>query len=152
MVIKIFKGVWFLSLLATLAIFMYVYASLPESILVWEGEVSQSISRDGLFYSTLALLAVFNALIFIISRLYSGKNEYFRAWFFGLVTIFNLFLVVALQFLNLYNSQERFDYESIGFIIYGSISLVVLWSSLWPSYYLFQRITRKDPATNAIQN
>ncbi len=152
MIVKIFKGVWFLSLLATLAIFMYVYASLPESILVWEGEVSQSISRDGLFYSIVALLAIFNTLIFIISRLYSDKNEYFRAWFFGLVTFFNLFLVVALQFLNLYNSQERFDYESIGSIIYGSISLVVLWSSLWPSYYLLQRITRKDPATNAIQN
>ena len=152
MVVKIFKGVWFLSLLATLTIFMYVYASLPESILVREGEASQSISRDGLFYSTLALLAAFNTLIFIISRLYSGKNEYFRAWFFGLVTLFNLFLVVALQFLNLYNSQERFDYESIGSIIYGSISLVVLWSSLWPAYYLLQRITRKEPVTNGVRN
>ncbi len=144
MVVKIFKGVWFLSLLATLAIFMYVYASLPESILVWEGEVSQSISRDGLFYSTLALLAVFNALIFIISRLYSGKNEYFRAWFFGLVTFFNLFLVVALQFLNLYNSQERFDYESIGLIIYGSIGLVIVWSFAWPVYLLAQRFLNKQ--------
>ena len=105
----------------------------------------QMISRNGLFYSTLAVLAVFNLTIFIISRIHTARNEYFRAWFFGLITFFNLFLVVALQFLNLYNSQERFDYNSIGAIIYGSIGLVVIWSTLWPAYRLSQRFLSKQP-------
>ncbi len=143
MIVKIVKGVWFLSLLATLAVFLYVYASLPDNIIVSEGEAARSISRNGLFYSTLALLAVVNVLVIIISRLYSGSQEYFRAWFCGLVIFLNLFMIIALQYLNLYNSSEKFNYESIGSIIYGSIALVVVWFSLWPIFSLRQRFLSK---------
>ena len=144
MIVKVFKGVWFLSLMATMAAFLFVYASLPESIVVQEGEVAQSISRNGLFYATLALLGVFNALVFIVTRLYADSNEYLKAWFYGLVVFLNVFFVVALQFLNLYNSQEKFNYDSIGYIIYGSIAVVVLWSSLWPLYFIIQKISNKS--------
>jgi hypothetical protein len=143
MIVKIVKAVWFLSLLATLAVFLYVYASLPETVMVSEGETSLFISRNGLFYVTLMLLTVFNAFIFIISRLFANRMEYFRAWFYVLVTFLNLFVVVALQYLNLFNSGEKFNYESIGLIIYGSIGLVVLWASLWPLYSLGQRFLSK---------
>ena len=140
MIVKIFKGVWFFSLLVTMAVLMYIYASLPESI-----QVTQSIEipRNGVFYAALALLAVFNASVFIMSRLLAGKSEFFLAWFYGLVIFLHLFIIVALQFLNLYNGNEKFNYESIGFIIYGSIAMVVLWSSLWPAYYLLQKFTSK---------
>ena len=144
MIVKIFKGVWFFSLIATMAHFLYVYASLPESIVVHEGEVTQSVSRNGLFYVTLTLLAAFNVLAFIISRLYADRSEYLRAWFYGLVVFLNLFFVVALQFWSLYNSLEKFDYGSIGYIIYGSIGMVLLWSSLWPLYFLIQRFLNKS--------
>lgn len=144
MIVKVFKGVWFLSLMATMAAFLYVYASLPESIVVQEGEVAQSVSRNGLFYATLALLGVFNALVFIVTRLYADSNEYLKAWFYGLVVFLNVFFVVALQFWNLYNSQEKFNYDSIGYIIYGSIAVVVLWSSLWPLYFIIQKISNKS--------
>lgn len=144
MVVKVFKGVWFLSLMATLAIFMYVYASLPESILLKEGEAAQSITRNALFYATLAVIAIFNAFVFVISRIYNQENEFFKAWFYGLIIFLNLFFIVTLQFLNLYNSGEKFEYESIGYIIYGSIGLVVLWSSLWPLYFLAQRFFSKE--------
>ena len=143
MIVKIFKGVWLLSLMATMVIFLYVYASLPESIIFQQGESIQSVSRNGLFYAILTLLAIFNALVFIVSRLYPDRNEYLRAWFYGLIIFLNLFLVVAIQFLSLYNSQEKFDYGSIGYIIYGSIGMVVLWSSLWPLYFLSQRFLNK---------
>jgi hypothetical protein len=144
MIVKIFKGIWLFSLLATLAVFLYVYASLPESIAVMEGETTSFMSRNSLFYSTLAFLAAFNVLIFIGSRLFRQSDPYFMAWFYGLITIFNLFMVVGLQFLNLYNSQEKFNYESIGGIIYGSIVLVITWSILWPVYLVIRRISNKQ--------
>ena len=143
MILKIFKAVWFLSLLVWLLVFLYVYASLPEGIIFQEGESTLSVSRNGLFYTILLLLAIFNALVFIVSRLYPDRNEYLKAWFYGLIIFLNLFLVVALQFLSLFNSQEKFDYGSIGVIIYGSIGMVVLWSSLWPLYFLTQRFLNK---------
>src|SRR5882672_977670 len=113
MIVKIFKGVWFLSLLVTLTVFMYVYASLPEDIQLAEGKVPFTMSRNGLFYLTLAVLSIFNVLVFAFSRLYRQKNELLTAWFYGLVTFLHLFLIVALQFFNLYNSNEKFDYNSI---------------------------------------
>jgi hypothetical protein len=144
MIIKIFKGVWFGSLMATLGIFLYVYASLPETIsLGAEGE-GLTLSRNGLFYATLAVLAILNALVFVVSRVFSGGSEYFIVWVCGLVILFNLFFVVSLEFVNVYNSQERFDYESIGYIIYSSIALVVIWSALWPVYRMFLRFSGKQ--------
>lgn len=144
MVVKLLKGVWFLSLMATLAAFMYVYASLPEVILLRKGETAPSITRNGLFYVTLAVIAIFNAFVFVISRIYYQENNFFKAWFYGLIIFLNLFFIVTLQFVNLYNSGEKFDYESIGYIIYGSIGLVVLWTSLWPIYFLAQRFLGKE--------
>jgi hypothetical protein len=144
MIAKIFKGVWFLSLLATVAILLYVYASLPENIEVGEKAV---VSRNVVFYSALALLAAFNSSVFVVARLYSGRPEFFMVWFYGLIIFLQLLIIVSLQFLNLYNSQEKFNYPSIGFIIYGSIALVVLWASLWPAYSMVQKFTaRNSPA------
>ncbi len=148
MIVRIFKGVWFLSLLATGAVLLYIYASLPEDIQIREGDMFQFVSRSGLFYSALALLVAFNAAAFAFSKLLFGKNEIFMVWLYGLVMFLHFFVIVALQYLNLYNSQEKFNFQSIGFIIYGSIAMVVLWSSLWPAYFLFQRFIGKGAATN----
>jgi hypothetical protein len=144
MIVKIFKGIWLSSLLATMAVFLYVYASLPESVAVMEGEATRFISRNSLFYSTLGFLAAFNALIFVGSRLFRKSDPYFMAWFYGLIGIFNVFIIVGLQYLNLYNSGEKFNYESIGGIIYGSIVLVVIWSILWPVSLVIRRIATKQ--------
>jgi len=121
---------------------MYIYASLPEDIHFTE-ESTYSVTRNGIFYATIALLAVINCLVFVITRIFVVTNGYFQAWFYGLVAFLNLFLVVSLQFISTYNSQERYNYESIGYIIYGSVALIVLWSMLWPIYRLMQRFTSK---------
>jgi hypothetical protein len=134
MIVKIFKAIWFLSLLATVAVLLYVYASYPDIIQLSEAEPgqAQTISRNGLFYSALAILGVLNAMVFAVNRFMLPQDQLFQAWFYGLIVFFNLFMIVALEFFNLYNSGERFDYASIGYIIYGSVALVVLWASLWP--------------------
>ena len=143
MIVKIFKVVWLLSLMATLAVFLYVYASLPEELLVTGGEQAISLTRNGLFYTTLLILTLFNALVLTFSRLYRQTNELFVAWFYGLVAFLHLFLIVALQFFSLYNSQENFDYSRLGVIIYTSISLVVIWFLMWPIYFAYTRIFSK---------
>jgi hypothetical protein len=150
MIVKIFKAVWFLSLLAAVAVLLYVYASYPEIIQLSEGEPGQAltISRSGLFYTALAVLGILNMLVFTISRLTSVGDQLFQAWFHGLLVFFNLFVIVALQFFNLYNSQERFDYASIGYIIYGSVALIVLWASLWPVARIIKSLGANRPVVN----
>lgn len=134
MVVKIFKAVWFVSLIATVGVLLYAYASFPDVIQVREGQPGEtdSITRDGLFYAVLGLLALFNAMVFVVNRFMAVGDSFFQAWFYGLMVFFNLFILVSLQFFSLYNSSEKFDYDSIGYIIYGSVALIILWASLWP--------------------
>ena len=131
MVLKIFRAVWFLSLVAALAVFLYVYASLPEQVAL-AGDGGIALSREAMFYCTLALLAVFNMMVFVFNRLYSRQSADFLAWFHGLMVCFNLFIIILLGFINLYNSGERFDYPRLGVMIYGSIGLLAVWMISWP--------------------
>ena len=126
-----------------MGVFLYNYASLPEEI-VFSDTNTFSISRNAVFYLALGLLAIINSLIYIVPQIFPGREPFFLGWFFGLVTFLNLFIIVALQFISLYNSQERFNYQSIGYIIYGSLAMVVLWSSLWPIYGLMRRFMSKQ--------
>jgi hypothetical protein len=134
MVLKIFKGVWFLSLIVFLGVFIYQYASLPEKITLQESETPLIISRDGLFYAFVATVALINMLVFVVTRLFPAEDMDFKSWFYGLVITLNIFFIVGISFISLYNSTEKFDYESIGIIIYGSLGLIVVWSLGWPVY------------------
>lgn len=141
MVLRIFKVIWFFSLLATSAVLFYVYASLPEIVSLMEGTNPASISREFFFYIALTLLAAFNLLVFVLRRLYSVEEAWnVVAWFYGLVVFLNLFLLVSLSFASLINSGERFDYPRIGVIIYGSVILLAGWSASWPIYRVVRRI------------
>ena len=139
MILKIFKAVWFLSLLTLMVSFLFVYASVPEQLVVHEGEGIRTISREGLFYGAVALFAVCNVLVFVISRLFSHTSDDFLCWFHGLIITLNIFFIIALNFINLYNSGEKFKFSSIGFVIYGSLALVVLWTISWPFYSLTRK-------------
>lgn len=142
MALKVFKAIWFLSLIIFLGVFMYNYASLPEVVTVVESETPFSLSRDALFYGVLAVAAIFNLFVFVINKLFARHLD-FRAWFYGLVISLNIFLVVGVNFVALYNSAEKFDYQAIGSIIYGSIVLVLGWAISWPIYALVKRFFSK---------
>src|SRR6185369_5968005 len=146
MALKILKVIWVFSLLGTMASFMYVYASLPENVVVNENPQTITLSKETLFYVALTLIAVANALVFAVSRIYSEKEEDFKAWFYGLIACANLFFVIGLSFVSLYNSNEKYDFARLGVIIYGSVGLLLVWATSWPVYRLVQRIFNKQPA------
>lgn len=132
MMFKIFRAVWFFSLIGVLCALLYVYADLPESVIVQQqGIETVLIERDVFFYIMLALLTITNALVYVIASLYKHDLS-FKAWFYGLIITLNLFFVVGLFLVNAYNSDERFDFSRIGFVIYGSVGLMILWAISWP--------------------
>jgi uncharacterized BrkB/YihY/UPF0761 family membrane protein len=142
--LKIFKVIWVFSLLALLGVFMYVYASLPDPVIVNESIKALSLSKETLFYITLAILSLTNASVFAVTRILPQTDHDFKAWYYGLVVCANAFFVVGLCFISLYNSTEKFRYESIGFIIYGSLILLIGWSVAWPVFRTFQRFFSKQ--------
>ncbi|MBS1489260.1 MAG: hypothetical protein JSS93_01925 [Bacteroidetes bacterium] len=143
MAFKIFKVIWVLSLMAVLASLFYVYASLPEKVVVNESAGNFSLGREQLFYLVLAVLALVNASVFAVTRIYPEEADLFKAWYYGLVLFTNLFFIVALSFISLYNSAEKFDYPRIGPIIYGSLLLLIGWAMAWPFYRLVTGLFKK---------
>jgi hypothetical protein len=144
MILKLFRVVWFFSILAVLGFFMYVYASLPDPVVVMEDPQRFTLSKELLFYIILATLAIFNMFVYVFRSLNkTPEGEGFVSWFYGLVICLNLFFIVAVSYLSLFNSGERFRYEEIGVIIYGSVVLMILWAFSWPVYLAGRKIFAK---------
>lgn len=143
-ILRIFRSVWFLSLLAVMAALLYGYASMREEIIVREAvEGSIRISRETFFYMVLALLTIINVLVFIIARI-MVRSEDFKSWFYGLVITFNIFFIVGIGFISLYNSGETYDYSRLQPVMYGSVGLLVVWSFAWPVYVSFKRLAGRS--------
>src|SRR6478736_6729238 len=106
--LRLFKAVWFFSLLGVLGSFMYVYASLPENVILMESESTVTISREALFYVVLVLLALINVIVFVFSRLHAKGDPDFLSWFYGQIMTLNCFFIIALSYTSLYNSSEKF--------------------------------------------
>jgi hypothetical protein len=145
MVLRIFRAVWFVSVLVLFAALLYGYAGWQENMIIQDKANDQiSLDRDLLFYSLVATFVLVNGLVYLIAWL-SAKDESFRAWFHGLIIAINVFFVIALSLIGLYNSAENYDYSRIGNIVYGSIALVFFWAFMWPAYLVYKKIFIKQP-------
>ena len=91
----------------------------------------------------MVLIAISNALVFVMAKVFK-TNEELRAWFFGLIITLNIFFIIGMNFISLYNSEEKFDYDRIAVIIYGSLALIILWAVAWPVYVIFKRSSLKS--------
>ncbi len=143
MILKIFKAVWFVSLMAVLANLLYVYAGWPEQVLLYTSNgAGVEVGKEPLFYTSIAVITVFNLLVYLFSRRVT-PSEVFRSWLHGQIITFNAFFIVALSFIGLYNSAEHFDYTRIGGIIYAAVGLVLVWALGWPVIWLWQNLMIK---------
>jgi hypothetical protein len=143
MILKIFKGVWFFSLLALLVVFFYVYAGLPEEVVILESAESISLSRNGFFYTAVILFAMINALVFVVNKLLSDGDQAFSSWFYGLIVTFNFFFLTTLGFLHVFNGADRYNFDNMGPIMYLSLILLCAWMMSWPVIVLYKKIATK---------
>jgi hypothetical protein len=144
MPLKIFRAVWFLSVIVLFLSLLYGYAGWQEDIVIQEDSTGKVIiSREVFFYILVGVFVLVNVLVYLIGKMFPAQ-ENFRAWFHGLIITINIFFMVAMGLVGLYNSTEKFDYSRIGIIIYGSIGLIVVWAAAWPFYSLYQKIFLKQ--------
>lgn len=143
MTLKLFRAMWFLSVLVVLVNLLYVYASLPEQVTVQEDGGSVSVNREWLFYMLMIGIVLINVLVYLFKMMFQD-SESLRAWFHGLIITINIFLMIAMQALNVYNSTEMFDHSRVGFFLIGSLGLVILWAAFWPVYLIIQKFVLKQ--------
>jgi hypothetical protein len=130
-------------MLAAFANLLYIYAGLPETVVVREGTESWSVGKEPLFYGAMTFIAGLNLLVYLFNK-NLAPDEAFRTWLHGLIITLNIFCIIGLSFIGLYNSLENFDYSRIGVIIYSSVGLVALWAISWPIILLVRKLLSKQ--------
>lgn len=131
-------------MLAVMANLLYVYASLPEQVYLGEeGAESLVVGRERFFYIAMVLISLSNVVVYLFSKKLTPQED-FRTWLHGLVITLNIFFIIGLSFTSLYNSSENYDYTRIGFIIYSSVGLVLVWAFSWPVYSLAKKLAAKQ--------
>ena len=134
MALKITKAVWFFSLIIFLAVFFYNYAGLGESVTIYESAQPLTLSKELLFYLFMGMVVIMNLFVFLVNKIYPTTADEFKVWFYGLIVTLNIFFTIAINYISLYNSAEKFDYQRIGVIIYGSLILILVWLVAWPIF------------------
>jgi hypothetical protein len=142
MTLKILKGVWFFSVLALLVMFFYVYAGLPETVMLWDFPQQITLSRNGLFYVAILLVVILNATVYLVRQV-AAKQTNFASWFYGMIASVNIFFIAVLGFIHVFNGGDRYDYSRMAPAIYGSLILVSAWLISWPLIKLSQKILSK---------
>jgi hypothetical protein len=144
MALKIFRAVWFLSVLAVLARLLFGYAGWQEELVIQEKEGEQLlVNKEALFYVLTAMIVLINVVVYIFRKLFE-RNEQLRTWIHILITSINIFFIVAISLVGVYNSFEKFNYQSIEFIIYGSVGLIICVALAWPVYAFWQKFFVKQ--------
>lgn len=135
---------WFLSVLVVLVNLLYVYASLPQQVIIGEESAAAiMLSKEWLFYIILGATAIINALVYLFRKMLPAAED-LRAWFHGLVITINIFFVISMHAINVSNSAELFDHTRVPYIVSGSLGLILLWAIFWPFYLLYQKFFLKQ--------
>jgi hypothetical protein len=144
MVLKIFRAVWFLSVMAVLVRLLFGYAGWQDELVIQETEGEQLlIGKEALFYVAVGVIVMVNVVVYVFGKVYK-RQEDLRTWIHGLITAINIFFIVGLSLIGVYNTYEKFDYSRINFIIYGSVGLIVLVALIWPVYAFYQKFFAKQ--------
>lgn len=138
-----FKAIWFLSVLVVLVNLLFVYASLPEAVTIMDDADGQALSREWLFYTVMLAIVMINVLVYLFKRMFP-EAEHLRAWFHGFIVTINIFFVISMQAVNVYNSAENYDHNRLVYFIGGGVALILLWAAIWPLYLVYQKIFVKE--------
>src|SRR5688572_28216207 len=97
MLLKIFRVVWFLSVMILFVVLLYGYAGWQENMIIQDNPGERlTMSREMLFYAMLLLVVLVNLLVYLVAKMYRSA-EHFRSWFHGLVIVVNIFFIIAIN-------------------------------------------------------
>lgn len=124
---KFSKPFWLITFFLTAVVFIYAYANLDNQVSYYQNPYTLAklyISRESFFFIGLATIAVTNLALYAFSKLIRSSSvspEYFKAlgtWFISMAGISNVFLLISLVFILLFNRLDQFDPRIMGFFLY----------------------------------
>lgn len=141
---RLIKFTWFITALLFLGVLLWEYSYLPLNVGVLpgeDGETSGFISRENFFYIALAIFSFTNALLFGLRKLIlrnmeqTGKRESagraglkqdLSDWMLGFAASLNLFFMLGLIYLGVYNNSDGINLGHYGPVVYGGPVLVII--------------------------
>ena len=130
MISRFFNALAWVSLILAFIVFLISYANYPDEVLVYVnsvGEPLQYLSKDLLFYTLIAFLISFNAILISLNRVLnkSAVELVLTETGISLSQLFlNLFFATSVYFISILNSRENFNYSNFGYLIYVTGGLV----------------------------
>ena len=140
MIARVFKVIWIISLISVSFVFFYTYAAIQSDVNLG-GDFSK-FNKETFFYLTVALLGVFNMLVFPVQRLL--KSDFNISWFYGLLACLHFFLISILIVLSVINSNEKYDYTNLGPLLILSFVLFSGWILALPARMLYIQFFSKQ--------
>lgn len=153
--VKAIKFCYLVSVPLFLATLLYYYALLPGTVGVYfsdSGLATYSISRGMFFYACIAVFVLTNGVIFLYRRMAKAqvnldlidfaqmnKAESTYHWFNGFSLMLNVFYILSILFIGLYNSRENFNINNYATLVYIGPILIVSWM-FW---FIYLQITKK---------
>ncbi|MEL7001493.1 MAG: hypothetical protein AAFN93_02030 [Bacteroidota bacterium] len=142
---RLVKAFWFLTVLISLAVLLYVYAGLPEVVAFDLLGNGRSLDRETSFYIALVILSLTNFSLYALSRHMKYRSEAINTiminWQLSLAGLLNFFYIVSMLFVFLLNSGESFNFNNFGYLIFVSLGFVIIWIFVLPILLIRNRPT-----------
>lgn len=145
---KIIRAFWYVSVLVVFGGMMYSFAGLPEEVQLLEG--LDPFSKDIYFYIILAIIALSNFLIYSVSYRFAKRKQVnavvsvLPTWLGSLNFTLNLFYFVGLMYVMMYNSNEKWDYQLLGYGVMVSIGLITVSLFSLPFLILYNKQNKQS--------
>ncbi|MCC5920738.1 MAG: hypothetical protein LAT68_10605 [Cyclobacteriaceae bacterium] len=141
--VRISRGLWNLSMLLFLAIFLYAYSFLPDRVAIsvdTEGVKDTFITKDQFFYFGIGAFVISNLLFAAMANIVQSSairansflhSEEFRdqvySWLISFNFAMNMFFASIGAYLSFFNNSEYLPGKSYGYITYFGIAFVLIW-------------------------
>ena len=121
---------WAISLAGVAAVLLYVYASIPDEVVIYKAtDTDYRITRELFFYASLITIVLPNMVVAIVGYFLKTMkvDQTTVSWFNLFPVIVNIYLVIALFFVEILNSLEKFDFHYFGYLTVVGLIFLLLW-------------------------
>lgn len=143
---RLVKYFWFLSMFIFLVALLYVYAYLPGMVGIQadpQGYVNEFVSRSTFFYVSVGIFLVANISLYVLKRMLEtiwergssaggtisarqSMRKDVADWLLGFAAAINIFFVLILVYLAIFNNSEDMNQGMYAPLVYGGPVLMAI--------------------------
>ena len=136
---RLIKFLFVLSVFVYLVMTLYVYAFLPDNVLIISAFGNLDISNDAFFYWSNGMFVLLIGLSMLFTNMISGiqPNElsFFNAdlkkvvvtWSSALRLVLSIFFTLSITFIGMSQNDEHFEITNFAFLVYIGPILFFIW-------------------------